>query len=641
VRLLLPEAVQRAAGRRVRLLRRTGQEARGRVTDRQQALLAVLAGGDKPVRAALREAGVSRSVLRTLRARGLVEIAEREVSPAGPGEVPLADRLRAAPEDAFQLTAGQAEALTAVCRAVERGSHFEVFLLFGVPGSGKTEVYVRAIRTVVEQGRQALVLIPEIALTAQIVERFACRFGRVAVLHSRVADHVRAATFRRIAAGQVDVVIGTRMAVFAPCPRLGLIVVDEEQDTSFKHLAAPYFHARDVAVIRGRLEQVPVVLGSATPALETWYNAQRGKYRLLHLPDRVPGARPPQVRLVSSAADHGAGSARLSSTLLDAVRQTLAHGRQVILLHNRRGYAVALRCQRCGLVVRCERCGTSLVYHRSEKRMKCHRCGAQREPPRHCLDDTCGGRLESGVAGIERLEQELRDRLPGVRLQRLDSDTMRRRADYEAALQRFAQRGADILLGTQMVAKGLDFPDVELVGVLEAEAALWIPDFRATERLFHLLMQVVGRAGRRDGQSQALIQTADPHLPVFQQAVQMDYAAFAASELAVRHSLGYPPFSRLVRIICFDRRAGRVRSAAESLASGLRELSGRIDARVRVDDAEPCVIPRLRDMFRWHVRVCLPRSLAPRRLLLPAYQQRVIPRGIDRVTIDVDPLEML
>lgn len=642
---VLPVALRKPRFNTVRHLRATGHRPSKDLTAKQAALLAVI--GDAEVRRdeALRQAGVGLATLRTLRKAGVVEcVVRRELAPdRGKPAAGAAQPAAACPEDRFELTAGQQAACARIRVVLSDTPAFRVFLLFGVPGSGKTEVYVRMIREVLRRGRQAILLIPEIALATQVVDRLARRFDRVAVLHSQLAPRTRRQTLHAIAAGGVDVVIGTRTAVFAPCLRLGLIVVDEEQESSFKNLAAPFYHARDVAIKRGQLERVPVVLGSATPALETWHNARhRSHFELLRLPDRVPGARLPRVRLVQGRGRQAAQiNTILTPALRDELERTLAAGQQAILLHNRRGYAVYLRCSACGLMVSCQRCGGHLVYHQAERALKCHRCGTRTAVLENCLDDTCRGRLERTGLAIQRLEEELCERFPDARLLRLDSDTMRRREDYRAALQRFEARSADILLGTQMVAKGLDFPGVRLVGVIEADAALSLPDFRASERVFQLLVQVVGRAGRREGDSLALVQTAEQPAPAIRHALRLDYEGFATHELPLRRRFFYPPFARLARLICADARPGRAQEAAQRLAEQLRERAGRIHAGLRVEPAEPCVLPRLREMLRFQVLVRGPRGMAVQTLLQEAAGAKLLATGVQRFTVDVDPIDLL
>lgn len=569
---------------------------------------------------------------------------------AGPRSQPAADeRLETVagdePADSFNLTAGQAAALESISAAMQLEQRFGVHVLFGVPGSGKTEVYVRAIRAAIALGRQAILLVPEIALATQMVDRLARRFRRVVVLHSRMTPKQRFEALSEIAAGAADVVIGTRSAVFAPCPRLGVLLVDEEQESSFKNLAAPYYHARDVAIMRGRIENVPVVLGSATPALETWHNTHsQPHFQLLRLPDRAPGAQLPETRLVATPGRDRSDGRLLSPLLTAELKQTLAAGRQAILLHNRRGYAALLRCARCGQAVPCVNCGGHMVFHRGvddrPAELRCHRCGVSGPARATCVDDSCGGKLEQVGLAIQRLEEELRGVVPAARVLRLDRDTMRKRGDYANALRRFEAHAADVLLGTQMIAKGLDFPLVRLVGVVDADAALWLPDFRAPERVFQLLVQVVGRAGRREGESLAIVQCSDPTAPAVRHALRLDYEAFAAEELAVRQSSFLPPFARLIRFVCADAQPARARAAAAELAAGLRRVAGRVHAGVRVDDAEPCIIARLRTLYRQQVRVRIPRTLDPARILSAAAGEKLLHPRVARFSVDVDALDV-
>jgi len=639
--VILPTAVRKPRVRTIRYVRVTGVHPTRPLTPKQSALLAAIGSRPRPCPEVLREARVSRSTLEALCKMGVLEC-QRQVEAVPESGIDLHRRSGSCPEDAFDLTTHQRQAYERIAAALDCPDPFRAFLLWGVPGSGKTEVYVRLMRAVISRGRQAILLVPEIALTTQLVERLSRRFDRVAVLHGQLPTRLRAETLAAVAEGRAEVVIGTRTAVFAPCPRLGLIIVDEEQESSFKNLAAPFYHARDVAVKRGQLERVPVVLGSATPSLESWYNAQhRRHYELVRMPERVPGAVPPAVHLVSATDDRPGCGGLISPQLRERIEQTLAGGGQAILLHNRRGYATYLRCRRCGLMLDCQRCGTHLVYHQAEQVLKCHRCGGRADRPARCLDDTCGGPLDRTGLAIQRLEQELRETFPQARWLRLDRDTMRRREDYQAALDGFESGQADILLGTQMVAKGLDFPGVRLVGVIDADAGLSLPDLRAAERVFQLLVQVVGRAGRRSGGSVALIQTAGPPTLVIRHALRMDYESFASEELKFRRQFFCPPIARMARLVLADPRPGRARQEAERLAEGLRARAGRVHAGLRVDPAEPCVVRQVRGMLRYQVMVRGPRGASLQDLVSQTLHDRTLLPRVRRFTIDVDPVDLL
>lgn len=615
------------------------------LTRRQAALVNALREAPLPRRAALHKAGVGVAVLKALRSRNIVIESRRvtaEPQVVATSEAP-ASQAKPCPEDGYNLTAAQQNALERIADALAAPDVFRVFLLFGVPGSGKTEVYVRAMRRVVAAGRQAILLVPEIALATQIVQRLARRFPRAAILHSRLKDSERARAHERIAAGEVDVVIGTRSAVFAPCPRLGLLIVDEEQEGSFKSLSAPYYHARDVAIRRGQLERVPVLLGSATPSLETWFNSSHHpSYERIELPERVPGSQLPRTGTVDiSRRELGQVGVVLAPGLLRELRAVLDAGRQAILLHNRRGYATRLRCARCGLPVCCPRCGAQLVEHRAAAEVRCHRCTHRAPTPAHCPDDSCCGPLERGGHAIQRLEEELRRAFPSARLLRLDRDSMRRRGDYEDALRRFEAGEADVMLGTQMIAKGLDFPRVALVGVIDVDEMLALPDLRSSERTFQLLVQVAGRGGRAAADSVALIQTRQPEARVIQAALRLDYPGFAAAELELRRKTFSPPYARLVRLILADSRQSRAVAAAKAVSEGLRGIAGRIHAEIRVEDAELCVVTRVRGLYRAAVLVRIPRSLTASRLLAEARRERLLSPRVERFSVDVDPVDLL
>ncbi len=583
-----------------------------------------------PLGALLQTARVSASPVRTLARRGLVELARRR-DVADP--LVAATRAPGPPAPPPTPTAEQVRALQRIEAALGAGG-YAAFLLLGVTGSGKTEVYLRAIEAARRQGRQALVLVPEIALTPQTVARFAARFERVAVLHSAQGEAERAAAWRCIRAGEVDVVIGPRSAVFAPVPRLGLVVVDEEHETSFKQQNAPRYHARDVALVRARDAGAVVVLGSATPALESWANAQEGRYGLLRLRERVPGRRLPTVQVVDVGApdEQPGGRSRFSRTLRVRLREALAEGGQAILFQNRRGFATSAACARCGFVLRCTECDLALTYHRSETRALCHLCGHERALPRACPECALPGLALRG-AGTQTIEAELASIAPGAVVARMDSDTMTRREAYEEVLGRFGRREVDILVGTQMLAKGLDFPGVTLVGIVSADLSLAQPDLRANERTFQLLAQVAGRAGRGERDGRVVIQTRLPDHPAVRWAAAQDFESFAAEELRERRAHAYPPYARLLRVL--------VRGASpEAVAARARAVQERAVRHAgtgcQVLGPAPPPVARVQGQWREQILVKAPdhREIAR---VLAALRAAPRPRARVEESYDVDP----
>ncbi|MEE9219458.1 MAG: primosomal protein N', partial [Acidobacteriota bacterium] len=455
-------------------------------------------------------------------------------------------------QSGLQLTPEQQEAAKALIGAVEAGG-FEPFLLKGVTGSGKTEVYLEGIRRALALGLQALYMVPEIGLTPLLAGRLRREFGdALAVLHSGLGARERAEAWQRVASGRAGLVLGARSAVFAPLVRPGLIVVDEEQDPSYKQDEYPRYNGRDLALVRARLAGVPIVLGSATPALETYHRARAGKLRILEMRRRVDGRSLPEVQMVDMRAELGTSGGRgpvLSGALRDALHETLEEGGQAILLLNRRGYASFMLCRSCGEVIRCRRCSVGMSLHLRERRLRCHYCGAAEPRPERCPG--CGaGELAFGAEGTERLEDELQGFLPGVRAVRLDSDTARGRARVLAhTLSAFERGEAQVLLGTQMVAKGHDFPNVTLVGVLCADQVLGFPDFRAAERTYQLIHQVSGRAGRGARPGKVLVQTFAPEHYAVRLGGAQNYEAFFEHELHYRRVMRYPPFRVLAQLL--------------------------------------------------------------------------------------------
>jgi len=533
------------------------------------------------------------------------------------------------------LTAEQKAAVAAIVGAVEAGRP-ESFLLYGVTASGKTEVFLRAIERVLALGRQAIVLMPEISLTAQAVGIYRARFSdRVAILHSALSVGERWDEWQRIRTGEAAVVIGARSAVFAPTSSLGLIVVDEEHDSSYKQEQAPRYHAREVALRRGELSSCPVVLASATPALESFYDAEQGRHRLLKLPTRVEDRPLPRVRVVDMRGS-GPGTRILSTPLRQGIAPRLQAGEQVILLLNRRGFATFLLCPVCGESVRCPDCRVALKYHRESRQVRCHHCGLAETPPDVCA--RCGGRqIRFSGFGTERVERELRAVFPGARIGRMDRDTTGRKGAHVRIVEQFRSAETDVLIGTQMVAKGFDFPGVTLVGVISADTSLNLPDFRAAERTFQLLTQVSGRSGRREKEGAVVVQSYRPDHYSIQAAAQQDYDAFYRQEMETRRELNYPPLSHLVNLVVTGEEEQEVTQTAHSLAESVGRLAqGR---GIDVLGPAPAPIARLRKRYRWHLLV-----RGPARELQEVMREAIA--GMARretctVAVDVDPVSLM
>lgn len=457
------------------------------------------------------------------------------------------------PSTPKKLTAEQAQATNAVDQAIDE-KQAATFLLEGVTGSGKTEVYLQIIQHALAQGKSALMLVPEISLTPQIVRQFKARFGdQVALLHSALSDGERYDEWRRIEKGDAQVVVGARSAIFAPIKNLGVIIMDEEHETSYKQEDMPRYHARDVAQWRGQYHHCPIVLGSATPSLESRARAQKGVYQWLRLTKRINGKDLPHVQLVDMRqAGRYAPTTDISQELATEIQKKLALNEQVVLMLNRRGYSSFLMCRECGEVIKCPNCDISLTYHKDTNSLKCHYCGHEEPVPQVCPNCHSKAVRYFGT-GTQRVEKELTELFPTARVLRMDVDTTRRKGAHERILDEFGKHHADILLGTQMIAKGLDFPNVTLVGVLNADTSLGLPDFRASERTFQLLTQVSGRAGRAEKEGNVLIQTYNPDHYAIQYAQRQDYEHFFGKEMQVRHQGGYPPYYYTIQITASAR----------------------------------------------------------------------------------------
>ncbi len=523
-----------------------------------------------------------------------------------------------------------------------RAGGYKPFLLHGVTGSGKTEIYLRAIEEVVKQGKEAIVLVPEISLTPQTIQRFRGRCGNVAVLHSHLTDSERGGYWRRVATGHVQVVVGARSAVFAPTRKLGLIAIDEEHENSFKQESTPRYHARDVAVMRARLEGIPILMGSATPSLESWANAARGNYTLLSLPSRVEDRPLPAVKVIDLRHEpKGSGRiAAIGPTLEAAMRKTLQQKEQIILLLNRRGFSTHVHCQSCGHVAQCANCDLALTFHRTRSALMCHYCGFETAPYQRCPACSQPTMRYQGL-GTEKLHAEIEEKFPGAVCQRMDSDTMAKPGSHQRVLDAFRDGHVNILVGTQMIAKGLDFPNVTLVGVVNADVGLHLPDFRSAERTFQLLAQVAGRAGRGDKGGVVLVQTFTPDHPCIALAAKHDFVAFAGQELVHRKQHQYPPFQRLARLIVRSEKEEAASQFADALATAFAEAMKKVGAQaVRLLGPAECPVFRLKGYYRFHFQIQSADSAVLHTLLRSVLTTAKPPSGVE-FQVDIDPFNML
>ncbi len=604
---------------------------------KQAALIDFLAGQAEPVSwtEARKRVDCDKAVADALVSKGLIEFQQIEVkrepisyqgiAPSAPPKLTVAQKsaLKAIRSSLLQVATGQAPPA--------------IFLLHGVTGSGKTELYLQALAETVKLGKRGIVLVPEIALTPQTIERFASRLPhKVAVIHSKLSLGEQFDEWQRIRNGEVDVVIGPRSAVFAPQPELGLIVIDEEHEWTYKQQdKSPRYHTRDVAIKLAKLTGAVVVLGSATPDVETFYHAQRGYYRLLQLPERVvpkEGSPLPQVEVIDLRDELKAGNVSIfSRSLSQATDKAVDNKEQVILFLNRRGGATFIQCRNCGFVLRCRRCEVPLTCHFAEDVLLCHQCNYKMPVPQTC-PQCSSQRIKFLGIGTEKLEKEAGHTFPRARLLRWDSDVTRGRYSHQEILNKFRAHNADILIGTQMVAKGLDLPLVTLVGVISADTSLNFPDFRAGERTFQLLSQVLGRAGRGGPKGQVIIQTYSPGHYAIQMAAEHDYASFYEKEIDYRRQLHNPPFSRLARLVYSHTNDARCQREAERMK---RLLRGEIEAKgideLSIIGPAPAFIHRLRGRFRWQLIL---RGAEPSVFL----SQIPIPRGW---TVDIDPVGLV
>lgn len=606
--------------------------------DRQAQVVAMLEARGEVSMAELRQqVKGARAAVESLKAKGAVSLALREIPDDPFFGAPV-------PKDVPPtLSPAQADAAAAIVGAVTRRER-QTFMLHGVTGSGKTEVYLRAIEAAQKAGRGALMLLPEIALTPQLVARYRARFGdNLAVMHSGLKDQDRHAMWRKLHRGECSVVIGARSAVFAPVHDLGLVVVDEEHDGSFKQDDHFRYHGRDLALLRAHRAGVPCVLGSATPSVESYHAAMDGRYQLLHLPDRPTAALMPSVEIVDlkRVGPRGpTGHELLSLPMVRAIDATLKRKEQVILFLNRRGFAPTVRCVRCDAAIECPSCSVALVLHRREGALRCHYCDFKVPFAGACITCGCTDLNLLGV-GTEKLERALIDSFPSARIGRLDRDVASGMGT-EAVLDKLRAGELDVLVGTQMVTKGHDMPRVTLVGVITADAALAFPDFRSAERTFQLLAQVAGRAGRRDLPGHVVIQSYQPEHPVLQHAKAHDFEGFFHEEIGARRELGYPPFGRLAAVKMDGPDEEKLQEMARRLDGFLRSTPEVLSGKVKVLGPAPSPLERLRGRWRMQSLLRCPERPALRRVLLALVDgMEAFTRDGIRVAIDVDPVQML
>ena len=649
MRSLLPQVIRRAeVGWKKQLFVQPGRkidenevEKLRKRAPRQAELLEAISRLETPVRAAdlLRRVSLDNQTLRALVKRGLAELREEAVlrDPHGDEQFIATSNL--------VLNDEQSRALKEITEGLDSPKNARPILLHGVTGSGKTEIYLQAIRAALDRGRSAIVLVPEISLTPQTVERFKGRFAEVqdavAVLHSHLSEGERHDEWHKIHSGRARIVIGARSAVFAPLKNLGLIVVDEEHETTYKQEEAPRYHARDVAVVRAKIEKCVVILGSATPSLESYHNASTGKYRLAILTQRVDEKQMPFMRIVDLRQERRKekAAAILSEKLRTAIADRLEKREQTILFLNRRGFSTSLLCSNCGEARNCPNCSVALTFHRHPAvagRLSCHLCGHTAAVPKKC--PACGkDALIYAGFGTEKVESTVSQIFPKAVVRRMDADSMTRKEAYRETLQNFRTGKIDILVGTQMIAKGLHFPNVTLVGIINADLSLHLPDFRAGERTFQLLTQVAGRAGRGETHGQVFVQTYTPFSPSIQFARHHDFAGYYQQELEFRERCDFPPFKHAILITVRSAHEGRAKLSAETLKRRLKEA---LPEEFTLGDATAAPLEKLQGQFRFHILIRGQAIMRLSRLIRETLDKLPFPEDVT-VTVDVDPYQLL
>ena len=642
---LIPSSVRAGAGTRERTYLTPDHAALddavvNALPAKQQAAMRFLIAAGQPMTASqlMIEAGCTNDPIRRLKSKGLLKTeVRREMTGGASTRWQVGD---GETEESHELTDHQSHALEQIVAGLDSAKAC-TFLLHGVTGSGKTEVYIRAIEHTVRFGRGAIVLVPEISLTPQTRGRFERRFRSVAVLHSQMTPSERHYQWQRIRHGDVQVVVGPRSAVFAPLPRLGLIILDEEHDASFKQDSQPRYHARKVAHARASSLGIPLVLGTATPSLESWHATATGHAKLIRMPTRIHDRPMPEVQLVDLRVRDDRTSGAISRPLHSAMDETLRERGQVMLLLNRRGFATTIQCPACGHVVACPDCDMPLTHHRDGGKAVCHYCDYTIPTPPWCPACRFDG-IRYGGLGTQRLEVEIKARFPNAKVARMDSDTMRRPGSHQRVLSAFRSGEVDILLGTQMIAKGLDFPNVLLVGVINADSALHFPDFRAAERTFQLVTQVAGRTGRGNRGGRVIVQTFTPEHPAIQAASRHDYEQFAKAEMAHRARFNYPPLGSVGRIIIRGPVEEVTEAVADSLVSRLEAARRALGVEVRILGPAPPPISKLRGKFRFHILLQSRQAAELGETIRRATESFTLSEKDDvQYVVDIDPIDML
>ena len=646
---VLPEAVRKedAAWRERLFVRLNAHIAEmPKLTVRQRDIFNIIEEWrELPLQRLLTLSGATPATVRKVEDKGLITIAAQvdERDPYAHEHILATEPLK--------LNAEQAAALEKINKATASGAvQNNTFLLHGVTGSGKTEIYLQAIAHTLERGKGAIVLVPEISLTPQTVERFKARFSSgslrtlVAVLHSHLSTGERHDEWHKIRQGRARIVIGARSAIFAPVDPLGLIIVDEEHEHSYKQEESPRYHARDVAVVRGQMEGAVVMLGSATPSMESFYNVKRGKYELLELSTRVDDQKMPIVRVIDMRAEgrKQKGIPIFSNQLKEAITQRLERREQTILFLNRRGYSTSLLCPQCGYVAQCPNCSVSLTFHRRAAKLLCHICGYTANAPSVCPDPKCrNGAIRYSGLGTEKVEDTLVKLFPHARITRMDSDTLKRKDDYRRILGDFRSGKIDVLVGTQMIAKGLHFPNVTLVGIIYADLSLHMPDFRAGERTFQLLTQVAGRAGRGDVEGEVFVQAFTPFHPAIQYARRHDFVGFYDQEIEFREQLKYPPLARIALITLRGRNEEKVRLSAAHVRAELEKNSAsKTITDLIIAGPAPAPLARAETFYRYQLMLRTRAMTKLSRAIAQMQETLALPDDV-MMAVDIDPVDLV